>query len=94
MFDVFWLMRFAIDHPHVGVGFIGGCYVFLRGYQSLGATEPLVREAMLLGHDNSDRDKAISAIDEAQKAAVFDARAGLFIATMMLVIFSVMSRLE
>lgn len=74
------IIIFAVHWYHAAGFLLVLGYMFRSGWNSLGATEQLARDAMRLSLDNPLRDEAIRAIDKAQRSAIFQMRMCLFFA--------------
>jgi len=78
------IVLFVIKWYHVA-GLLGMAgYGFRLGWQQLGATEQLAREALKLSPDNPKRAEAASAIEKVQRQAIWQMRGCLLFAAGMI----------
>ena len=74
------IITFLAHWGHIIVFFVILAQNFRSGWNKLGGTEQLARDAMQLSVDNPMRAEAIRAIDKAQRSAIFQMRMCLFFA--------------
>lgn len=72
------IITFLAHWGHIIAFFVILAQSFRSGWNKLGATEKLARDAMRLSLTNPKRDETIRAIDKAQRAAIFQMRISLF----------------
>jgi hypothetical protein len=68
------VLQFVLHWYHAAALLLGLGYTFRSGWQKLGDTEDLAREALQLSPDNPEREEVAVAIHKAQRSAIFQMR--------------------